>query len=292
MSDEALLEGRAEEDIKLAILEASKYPLSIIFIGVGDGNGMNFQGLEEKFCARLPGQMFHNFGFVNYTHCSKSVKNFEQRQIPFIYQILRLVAVHYTNIQSLYHSMLSMHHQRCCVRDTDSGMRFSDCKNVLSELPKELLDADKSYKKRFSPLSTHIRKKSTATSVETEEAEIHLSNIQETINSIWSDDEFIDSPALDNFSSPPSAPCMPSNSVSRKESLPPIFVCPITQEMMRDPVIAEDGYTYERQAIEEWTSRHRRSPMTNKDMNTTQLISNHALRSAISSHMDKYAYSH
>ena len=83
-----------------------------------------------------------------------------------------------------------------------------------------------------------------------------------------------------------------SYSVSRKESLPPIFVCPITQEMMRDPVIAEDGYTYERQAIEEWTSRHRRSPMTNKDMNTTQLISNHALRSAISSHMDKYAYSH
>ena len=28
------------------------------------------------------------------------------------------------------------------------------------------------------------------------------------------------------------------------------FVCPITEELMDDPVIASDGYTYERAAIE------------------------------------------
>jgi len=33
---------------------------------------------------------------------------------------------------------------------------------------------------------------------------------------------------------------------------PPEFYCPITHEVMVDPVVAQDGHTYERQAIEEW----------------------------------------
>jgi hypothetical protein len=32
------------------------------------------------------------------------------------------------------------------------------------------------------------------------------------------------------------------------------LICPITQELMRDPVVAEDGYTYEREAILRWFS--------------------------------------
>ena len=30
------------------------------------------------------------------------------------------------------------------------------------------------------------------------------------------------------------------------------FLCPITQEVMTDPVLTSDGYTYERDAIEHW----------------------------------------
>ena len=48
-----------------------------------------------------------------------------------------------------------------------------------------------------------------------------------------------------------------------------------------DPVIAEDGYTYEREAFEKWTNVHRRSPMTNRELNSTEVIQNHTLRSAI-----------
>ena len=32
----------------------------------------------------------------------------------------------------------------------------------------------------------------------------------------------------------------------------PGFLCPITQEVMDDPVITSDGHTYERVAIEQW----------------------------------------
>ncbi|KAK9828804.1 hypothetical protein WJX72_002158 [[Myrmecia] bisecta] len=40
--------------------------------------------------------------------------------------------------------------------------------------------------------------------------------------------------------------------------------CPITHEVMTDPVIAADGYTYERSAIEEWFETHDTLPMTNE----------------------------
>ena len=46
---------------------------------------------------------------------------------------------------------------------------------------------------------------------------------------------------------------------------PPPFVCPLTLEIVRDPVLLPDGFTYERGAIENWLSRQQTvSPMTNK----------------------------
>lgn len=40
------------------------------------------------------------------------------------------------------------------------------------------------------------------------------------------------------------------------------LLCPITQEVMTDPVIAQDGYTYERAAITEWQAFRGTSPIT------------------------------
>ena len=39
------------------------------------------------------------------------------------------------------------------------------------------------------------------------------------------------------------------------------FTCGITQKVMRDPVMAEDGIVYERSAIEEWMARNDLSPI-------------------------------
>uniref|UniRef100_A0A3B5L356 WD repeat, SAM and U-box domain-containing protein 1 n=1 Tax=Xiphophorus couchianus TaxID=32473 RepID=A0A3B5L356_9TELE len=65
--------------------------------------------------------------------------------------------------------------------------------------------------------------------------------------------------------------------------VPDEFLCPITRELMREPVIAADGYSYERLAIENWIhTKNRSSPMTNLPLLTTLLTPNHTLKMAIS----------
>uniref|UniRef100_A0A8B9KIS9 WD repeat, SAM and U-box domain-containing protein 1 n=1 Tax=Astyanax mexicanus TaxID=7994 RepID=A0A8B9KIS9_ASTMX len=64
--------------------------------------------------------------------------------------------------------------------------------------------------------------------------------------------------------------------------IPDEFLCPITHEIMKDPVIAADGYSYEREAIESWiNTKTRSSPMTNLPLQTTLLTPNRTLKMAI-----------
>jgi hypothetical protein len=62
---------------------------------------------------------------------------------------------------------------------------------------------------------------------------------------------------------------------------PPEIVCPISLCVMRDPVVAADGHTYECAAIAEWLSRRRASPLTNCAMESLCLTPNDALRRSI-----------
>merc|ERR1740130_870089 len=57
--------------------------------------------------------------------------------------------------------------------------------------------------------------------------------------------------------------------------------CPVTLEVMRDPVIAGDGHSYERVSIERWLQTHRTSPMTGRVLLNRNLIPNHRLRNLI-----------
>ena len=66
--------------------------------------------------------------------------------------------------------------------------------------------------------------------------------------------------------------------------VPSSFLCPITHELMNDPVCASDGYTYERKAIEEWLTKKQTSPIMNVSIKGTQLYSNKVLKMLI----DKY----
>ncbi|KAI9086579.1 hypothetical protein K1719_031440 [Acacia pycnantha] len=72
-------------------------------------------------------------------------------------------------------------------------------------------------------------------------------------------------------------------STSKKLERPPShFVCPIFQEVMKDPYIAADGFTYEEDAIRGWLdSDHNTSPMTNLKLEHTNLVPNYALLNAI-----------
>ncbi|XP_022770444.1 U-box domain-containing protein 33-like [Durio zibethinus] len=62
---------------------------------------------------------------------------------------------------------------------------------------------------------------------------------------------------------------------------PSYFICPILQEVMTDPYVAADGYTYEATALQEWLADHDTSPMTNLRLPHDNLIPNYPLRSAI-----------
>jgi hypothetical protein len=54
------------------------------------------------------------------------------------------------------------------------------------------------------------------------------------------------------------------------------------QEVMTDPHIAADGYTYEANAIRNWLDGgNARSPMTNLSLENRELTPNRVLRSAI-----------
>lgn len=58
-----------------------------------------------------------------------------------------------------------------------------------------------------------------------------------------------------------------------------------------DPVIAADGFTYERSAIEDWLSRKKTSPMTNQPLLHSDLVPNHAVRGALQKLKEKMAVS-
>ena len=62
------------------------------------------------------------------------------------------------------------------------------------------------------------------------------------------------------------------------ERPPDVFTCPITQDLMIDPVLATDGHTYERRAIEDWLVSHSTSPMTGAELEMKAVFPNHVVR--------------
>lgn len=64
-------------------------------------------------------------------------------------------------------------------------------------------------------------------------------------------------------------------------TIPMEYMCPITNDVMRDPVIDSEGHTYERAAIVQWLQTNPRSPITRKPMTVQDLKPNRALAEAI-----------
>ena len=70
--------------------------------------------------------------------------------------------------------------------------------------------------------------------------------------------------------------------------IPEKYRCSITSQIMIDPVIAADGHTYEREAIEEWLQTHDTSPKTNIKLKHKELTENHDKRSDILDFLDSH----
>ena len=59
------------------------------------------------------------------------------------------------------------------------------------------------------------------------------------------------------------------------------LLCPITLALFRDPVMAQDGHTYERQAIEAWIAKNGTSPITDQQLSLENLYPNYVIKKAI-----------
>ena len=74
---------------------------------------------------------------------------------------------------------------------------------------------------------------------------------------------------------------------SIQDYTPNEFICPITLNRMRDPVVASDGHTYERNAISVVLSQDPKlSPLTREPL-SSELYPNHALRGRMNEHGTK-----
>ena len=72
-----------------------------------------------------------------------------------------------------------------------------------------------------------------------------------------------------------------------EEHAPTSFLCPISQELMRDPVVCADGHSYDRKNIARWLRAKRTSPKTGLPLEHITLTPNHALRNSIEEFMEQ-----
>ena len=52
------------------------------------------------------------------------------------------------------------------------------------------------------------------------------------------------------------------------------MLCDMMQEVMQEPVIAADGHTYDRLAIEQWLQQHDTSPVTGSLLQHKRIVPN------------------
>ncbi|PON39998.1 Coatomer beta subunit [Trema orientale] len=65
--------------------------------------------------------------------------------------------------------------------------------------------------------------------------------------------------------------------------VPPFFLCPISLEIMKDPVTVSTGITYDRESIEKWlfSGKNETCPVTKQPIPDSELTPNHTLRRLI-----------
>mmetsp|Transcript_8463 Transcript_8463/g.21817 ORF Transcript_8463/g.21817 Transcript_8463/m.21817 type:complete len:541 (+) Transcript_8463:165-1787(+) len=305
---------RPEWELVASIVEASHYPLAIVWVGIG-GDASSASKLSASYdqsCIDQAldrsdlGRRFRNVSYKDYAQVAAEAMRNVSKNRPFTRNASLLERIgngifadletQFDSVRRLYESMLCAHHTRqntgsvaCTSPGSPTDTRETeDSTNrggrVLVALPENVVKADRTRKKRFSPLSAHIRRSLRS-----------MPTILNNSDIIEDDDDQNDSGgggggecgytppvcADQNPSAPPMFYAAHQKEHVDQDNAPSIFLCPITQEVMMDPVIAEDGYTYEREAFEKWTNVHRRSPMTNRELNSTEVIQNHTLRSAI-----------
>jgi len=73
-----------------------------------------------------------------------------------------------------------------------------------------------------------------------------------------------------------------SKTIATTKAHPPSFVCPLTFEIMENPVMDKCAHSFERSAIVEWIARGNEfCPISRKQLSVDDLVSNHVLAERI-----------
>eukprot|EP00271_Cylindrocystis_brebissonii_P007363 TRINITY_DN2075_c0_g5_i1.p1 TRINITY_DN2075_c0_g5~~TRINITY_DN2075_c0_g5_i1.p1 ORF type:complete len:935 (+),score=144.13 TRINITY_DN2075_c0_g5_i1:1152-3956(+) len=65
------------------------------------------------------------------------------------------------------------------------------------------------------------------------------------------------------------------------EEIPAEFICPLSLDLMVDPVTIASGHTYERSYIVQWLLKHNKCPATNQELAHKKIVANHAAKRII-----------
>ena len=74
------------------------------------------------------------------------------------------------------------------------------------------------------------------------------------------------------------------------EELYPDIICPISKEIMKNPVITDNGISYERKDILKWLEKNKNCPITGEYLDSSLLISNIQLKNIIITLEDIYLF--
>ncbi|KAF9618874.1 hypothetical protein IFM89_002742 [Coptis chinensis] len=170
--------------------------------------------------------------------------------------------------------------KKAFVDPTDKNLRLEVCK-LLDQIKKEIVPDYSKLKGIFLRLGLRDSKS----------CKEEIENLEEEIRNQSSDklaDEIISLIGLVRYAKcvlyGASTPRFESKSRSELADtiVPADFRCPISLDLMTDPVVVATGQTYDRASINHWIdSGHKTCPKTGQELVHTNLITNHALKNLI-----------
>ena len=63
------------------------------------------------------------------------------------------------------------------------------------------------------------------------------------------------------------------------------FTCPITCEIIKEPVSSKYGHLFEKEAVENWVKKHHTCPLTQKPLELSDLFPQYAVKAAIKQYL-------
>lgn len=77
-----------------------------------------------------------------------------------------------------------------------------------------------------------------------------------------------------------------------EDQIPDEFFCPITGEVMKNPLMTVHGFNFERAAIFEWLQEHGTCPLSRRELSVSKMVSNIALKEKIRAYCEAYDMVH